>query len=240
MPTSQRGAFNRLAIPYGMAKGAIGYFRFPEQRESWGGPFNGQRHRAKMFEELQAAFHARTIVETGTYRGWTTDLFANDPGTHVYTVESDPWSYGYCRVRFLRQTNVTPIWGDSRVALKKLSRIALSTPILFYLDAHWDADLPLAGELEIIFGNWPGAIVMIDDFKVERDDDYAFDDYGCGNALCIDYLRPLLRKYDPLLYFPSATAAEETGARRGSVVLIGRAAKHQPVFSTLRQYLPAQ
>ena len=223
-----------------MAKGAIGYFRFPDHRESWGGPFNGQLYRAKMFEELQAAFRFRTIIETGTYLGTTTDLFASVPRVHVHTVEANPWSYGYCRVRFLRQPNITLIWGDSRAALEKLSRRALSAPVFLYLDAHWNADLPLEGELEIIFRNWPDAVVMIDDFKVEGDDDYAFDDYGRGNALCIDYLRRVIIKYDPLLYFPLATAAEETGARRGSIVLIGRAAKRQPVLSTMRIYQSAR
>src|ERR1700730_4412825 len=202
MPISRNDVFSRVAIPYEMAKGVIGYFRFPNQRESWGGPFNGQRHRAKMFQELQTAFDFRTIVETGTFRGTTADLFASLPEAHVYTVESSPWSYGYCRVRFLRHSNITLMWGDSRVALQKLSRRALPTPIFLYLDAHWNVDLPLAGELEIIFANWSEAIVMIDDFQVEGDDDYAFDNYGCGKALCVEYLGPLLSKFDPLLYFP--------------------------------------
>jgi hypothetical protein len=238
MTTIPRAFQDRLAIPFAAVKGFAGYFRFPNQRDSWGGPFNGQRHRTKMFHELQQKFNFRTIVETGTFRGTTTELFASVPGAQVYTVEAHPWGYGYCRARFFRHSNVTVMLGDSRVALRALSLCVLSAPIFFYLDAHWNDDLPLADELEIIFGNWDDAIVMIDDFKVEGDHNYAFDDYGGGKALCIDYIRPVIREYNPLLYFPAVRAEEETGSRRGSIVMLGCGVKPPPQFATMCRCTP--
>ena len=82
--------------------------------------------------------------------------------------------------------------------------------------------IPLAAELKFIFATWSDAIVMIDDFKVEGDDEYAFDDYGSQKTLHINYVRPLISEYAPRYYFPSAKAAEESGARRGSIVILGQ------------------
>jgi hypothetical protein len=45
-------------------------------------------------------------------------------------------------------------------------RWARNHSLFVYLDAHWNDDLPLAEELEIVFGACPNAIVMIDDFNV--------------------------------------------------------------------------
>jgi hypothetical protein len=39
-------------------------------------PFNGQRHRQQLFLELLSVLDLRAIVETGTFRGNTTDFLA--------------------------------------------------------------------------------------------------------------------------------------------------------------------
>jgi hypothetical protein len=43
------------------------------------------------------------------------------------------------------------------------------SPLFFYLDAHWNEDLPLAEEIDLIFSRSPCAVVMIDDFEVPGD-----------------------------------------------------------------------
>ena len=221
-----------------LAKGMIGYFRFPDQKLSWGGPFNGQQHRLRMFSELQKCFGFKTIVETGTFRGTTTEFFSTVPQAHTYTVEANPWSYGYCWARLRRNSKVSLMWGDSREQINRLAeKRDLPGPIFFYLDAHWEDDLPLRAELESILSNWSNAVVMVDDFEVEGDPEYGFDDYGNTKRLSIRYIKDILEKHSPALYFPSAEAQIETGARRGSVVLISRRLSDRTEsFSTLRLY----
>src|SRR5262245_57492187 len=200
-----------LAIGYKMIKGAVGYIRFPEQKSSWGGPFNGQRHRLTIFHELSEIYRFKTIVETGTYRGTTTQFFASLRHARVYTIEADAWNYGYCRARFSLNRHVNLLWGDSRASLHRLAQSGyLASPPFFYLDAHWTDDLPLAEELEIIFTNWPDAAVMIDDFKVEGDARYEFDDYGDGQRLCIEYILTIINKFKTAVYFPSMEGENET------------------------------
>lgn len=90
--------------------------------------------------------------------------------------------------------------------------------VFFYLDAHWKDDLPLREELEIIFSHWARPIVMIDDFQVP-DSDYSFDDYGPGKTLNLDYLGPVISAHNIAVFFPAVAASEETGVKRGCVVL---------------------
>jgi hypothetical protein len=93
------------------------------------------------------------------------------------------------------------------------------TPFI-YLDAHWEEDLPLREELEIIREAWDRAIVMIDDFAVPGDPGYGYDDYGSGKALEQDYLPPMPGWS---LCYPAVPSAEETGERRGCSVLLSPA-----------------
>jgi hypothetical protein len=234
----EASVFNKLAVVLQVVKGMIGYFRFPDQKTSWGGPFNGQQHRRKIFGELQSFFGFKTIVETGTYRGTTTECFSSMPQVHVYTVESHPWSYGYCWLRFFSRRNVTVLWGDSREQIRRLMKSGdLARPIFFYLDAHWEDDLPLRAELEMILSTWSDAIVMIDDFQVNGDAGYGFDDYGDKKQLNTSYVKNIIDKFNPSLFFPSISGQMESGARRGSIVLLGRQVPQRATsFSTLRRH----
>jgi hypothetical protein len=87
-----------------------------------------------------------------------------------------------------------------------------------YLDAHWNADLPLADELDVVFNYWPAAVIMIDDFQVPDDVGYSYDDYGQGKALTAAYIAPAVTNHFLQTLYPAAGSTEESGARRGSVV----------------------
>jgi hypothetical protein len=62
---------------------------------------------------------------------------------------------------------------------------------------------------------------MIDDFCVP-DSEYGFDDYGPGKRLELDYIQAILARHGTSAFFPKATASEETGSRRGCIVLCGQ------------------
>lgn len=190
---------------------------------AWGGPFNGQTHRRAIFDALVVGRKPAAILETGTFRGTTTEYFAAK-GLPVRTVEGNPRFYGFAKSRLRRFRNVVVALGDSR----RLLRHWLAGPdapfkdqtVFAYLDAHWNADLPLAEELDIIFRNCPQAIVMIDDFAVEDDRDYGFDSYGPNSALVRSYIEPAMSEFRLALFYPSKPGAEETGRRRGCAVLV--------------------
>jgi len=213
------------------AIGTIEYFSRPSKRVAWG-PFNGQPMRSALFRDIIANTQPRAIVETGTYLGFTTERLA-ETGLPVYTIEANSHFFGFARARFWRRHNVILVRGDSREILGGLLdgrlRALCSSPIFFYLDAHWNEDLPLAEELEIVFRRCPAAVVMIDDFQVPFDPGYGYDDYGPQKALTFYYILPVIRNHKLHSFYPSTLSADEGGTRRGCIVL----AKDSALISTL-------
>lgn len=218
--------------------GMFQYYRSPRKRDGWGGPLNNQQLRQAIFKELLEHFQFSAIVETGTYRGTTTDFFHKVSALPVYTVEIQPRFYGFSAMRFWHDRDVVVRLNDSRAFLGELAAEPTfrGQQLFFYLDAHWESDLPLAEEIDIIFRHWPDAVIMIDDFQVPFDDGYQYDDYGEDASLTPAYLD---RKLDLPVerFFPSASSEAETGAKRGSIVLSYSAATTDRLktLTTLRQ-----
>jgi hypothetical protein len=234
--------------------GMIDYIRSPDRGAGWG-PFNGQTARQALFVDIIANTRPRAIVETGTFLGTTTELMSQT-GLPVFTIELHPRNYGFARARFLRRRNVKLLHGDSRTGLRRLfDRLLQPLPgltVFFYLDAHWNDDLPLAEEIDIIFTRCPMAVVMIDDFEVPSDAGYGYDDYGPGKALVSGYIRPAVSAHQLRAFYPSTPsvadypstpmAAEGLAApgrmRRGCVVL-AKDACHGPVLASISLLRPA-
>jgi hypothetical protein len=201
-------------------------------------PFNGQAKRREIFLELVSALEFRAIVETGTYRGSTTDFLATASHVSVHTAEAASRYYHYARLRFRRRPDIRVFAGDSRRLLHNLATDAAfpKSGVFFYLDAHWYQDLPLREELEIITSIWENSVVMIDDFAVPGDEGYGYDDYGPGKRLDLEYLGPVERQ-GWSIFFPAASSAMETGWKRGCVVLSQRgAAERLRTARLLRPY----
>jgi hypothetical protein len=220
--------------------GIIDYYRFPESRSSWGGPFNGQQQRQLMVKALLGKLRPAAIIETGTYHGTTTAFVANLVDVPVYTVECSVRYYWFCRLA-LRKFNNVHLWqGDSRSFIKRLAaqETIREKRVFFYLDAHWGDDLPLSAELEVIFKHWREGIVLIDDFRVPYDVGFGYDDYGAGKALEIDYISLVADRFDLSAFFPSTSSSEETGARRGSVTIVASSELKEVLrnVSELREY----
>lgn len=181
----------------------------------WGSAFNGQEGRQQIVRDLFGLGFDQ-VVETGTWRGTSTEFFADLTSIPIETVEAVPRTYEYARRRLARRPYVHTHLGDSRDFLRGLSSTA-DRRTFFYLDAHWYEDLPLAEELEIIFRTWPTCVILIDDFEVPDQPRYRFDDYGPGKKLCAEYVGPLPDGWR--MYYPTLPAPEETGARRGCGVI---------------------
>ena len=180
----------------------------------WGEPFNGQIRRTRTVAELIGRFEPDTLIETGTYFGFTSRYLASY-GLPVYTVELDPGIRLFAKRTLRGRPNVTLVHGDSATALGWIASASGIRRPLLYLDAHSPRGLPLEAELNTVLDRWPDFVLLIDDFKVPGDPDYLFWTFEC-EALAIETLR---LADDVLAAFPAAPASSETGARRGTVYL---------------------
>ena len=196
----------------------------PSLPGSWGGPLNGQQRRRDIVRDLARTMSFERAIETGTYRGTSTEFLSAVFGTDVETVEANPRFFAYSSRRLALLPDVHVVLGDSRAFLQRLAASpgATKESVFIYLDAHWEGDLPLAQELQIIARSWTHAVVMIDDFQVPGDDGYGFDDYGSGRKLTESYL-PAGDLDGWQVFYPRAHSSEETGARRGCCVLVSPA-----------------
>lgn len=200
---------------------AYGDWLNPGNHQSFGGPMNGQPGRRSLTRELARAADLEAVIETGTFRGTTTQFLWHVIGAPVWTVEANPRYAAFAQRRFADIPAVHVHRGDSRTFLRQCALDSRVTKegVFFYLDAHWGAGLPLRSELATILTKWNEPIVMIDDFEVPGDAGYGFDDYGPGRRLCLDYLPDReMTGFVPL--FPTLSSANEQGLKRGCVVIV--------------------
>src|SRR5947209_5803157 len=88
----------RRLIPH-QCKARLDYHRFPTLLNGWGGPLNGQCGRQQLVIDLMQAIRFTHIIETGTYRGTTTEYLARVSGLPTYSVELTKYNYHYARYR---------------------------------------------------------------------------------------------------------------------------------------------
>jgi hypothetical protein len=204
--------------------GRLDYVLKRKPEDPFGGPLNAQNLRQRIYSDIMDRGNFEAIVETGTFRGTTTEFFAR-AGLPVYSVEIDLREHGFAsqRLSHLRD-RVHLFHGNSPEFLQTLAGDSAfpKSNVFFYLDAHvQNAQIyhkaPLVEELEIIFANWDGAVVMVDDFQVPETT-YSFDDWGQGKNLdmaCLEALKHLELSF----FFPAFGPEYETGAKRGCVVI---------------------
>lgn len=190
----------------------------PELQMGWGGPLNGQEFRRKIFLELFSKLPIEALVETGTFRGISTEWFAEHFDKPILSCEIDKRYYLQAIDRLEKFENVEVTLADSTEFIRQLkSRYDSDAVLLFYLDAHWLERLPLAQEVAIVQRQFPKSIVMIDDFELPLDPGYAFDNYGIGKRVSLSLLSDFREKAS--FFFPSMPSSEETGAKRGTCAL---------------------
>ncbi len=200
---------------------AVEYFtKNPMWIESDTTGFNGQRIRKIIFQQIMENVHFDTIIETGTWMGDTGGYMAKTSSLPVYTCELNRHILLLAKLRLKGIQNITFSLNDSRVFLRAMAESDVSKKrTFFYLDAHWNADLPLKEELDIICSHWHEFVIMIDDFQVPDDSGYGYDNYGKEKELSLRCFSKTLKKLELLPFFPAKSSHEETGAKRGCVIL---------------------
>jgi hypothetical protein len=178
-------------------------------------------NRKRIFCDLVGACAFGAIVETGTFKGDSAAYMAQTANLPVYTSEVNARFSLLARVRLRSVPRVNFFLGDSRKFLLRLPAVLKdrSKRLFFYLDAHWYADLPLKGELDIIAKDWEQFVIMIDDFQVPGDEGYGYDSYDEGQTLTFERFADVFRQHRLVPFFPNLPSREETGVKRGCVVL---------------------
>jgi hypothetical protein len=180
------------------------------------------------------------VVETGTFRGITAEWLAENYSGPVLTCEKEKLYYLQAKARLGRLPNISLYLQDSRRFLREIvPTFPDRASLMFYLDAHWELDLPLKEELQIIFASHLDAVVLIDDFKVPDDSGYSFDNYGPGKSLELELLDGVIPS-GSRIFFPSLRSGEETGAARGCCVIATDAATRVAESKFLRGYFLEQ
>ncbi len=203
--------------------------------------FNGQNGRKGIFFELMQSLPFRVIVETGTWIGSTTGFMAHRTGLPVYSAEIQARFHKIAKMHLSDMENVALYNHDSREFLRRVLQrdVIGAKAVFFYLDAHSYDDSPLLGEIELISGSVKEFAIMVDDFRVPGDEGYGYDHYASGLSLTLDHIGAFLEKQDLQVFFPSQPSADETGRKRGSVVIARRDSFGEKLRSLkgLRRYL---
>jgi hypothetical protein len=207
-------------IGNGKVKGILDYiFMFKKFSKYLGNTaFNGQELRQKIYYDILKFCDIKLIIETGSFRGATTEFFIKSSPVNIYSCEISSRYFIFTRLRFLGQKRLKLYNSNSVEFLEAVSNNPDATRHItfFYLDAHWEDNLPLFEELKMILKKWDKAVIMIDDFKVDGDSGYGFDNYGINKVLELKYIAPLLSQFN--VFFP-ISSTKETGNKRGSVIL---------------------
>lgn len=184
----------------------------------WGGPMNGQPVRQALVRRFVAAMGPAAIVETGTYRGDTTLFLADIADCETHSCEVDARFHSFAERRLGHRDDIHLALAASHHFLRSFADTQ-PTDVLFYLDAHWEGDLPLHEELDIISSRFTRSVVLIDDFLVPGDSGYRFEDRGPGRCLSETTVPADLRDRWRW-HYPAAPSHTEGGKRQGCALLV--------------------
>lgn len=150
------------------------------------------------FGLLREEYHIEAAVETGTWKGDTTSLFAL-LFNQVHTIEILDSHYELSVKNLAQFPNVHCHFGSSPETLSKILPSLSSIPTLFYLDAHWNPYWPLLDELEEISKTHKdNCVIVINDIKVPNRPQTPYDtyeDHDCSYEYVKEKLDKIFTEY---------------------------------------------
>lgn len=127
-----------------------------------------------------------TIIETGTYKGWSTNILAQEV-KQVITIEINKDFLEEAKINNINNKNILFYNGSSDKILEEILPNLKKKKILFFLDAHWHEYWPILDELTIIEKSGIKPVIIIHDFFVPDESGnakFGFDRYKEQN---LDY-----------------------------------------------------
>ncbi len=147
----------------------------------------------EMFKFIGNKIKITSIMETGTFLGFTTEFLANNfPKIPIYTCEIIEPIYLKAKKSLKKYENIKIFRANSIELLKNLNREELGSRPLFYLDAHGEGECPLEKEIAFISKNFKFAIIIIDDFRTGNIL-FQYDQYE-GKDVSLERVIPNLNK----------------------------------------------
>lgn len=131
-------------------------------------------HKIKQLtiEDLGKKYGCKILVETGTFRG---DMMEAQKKNFdkLYSIELSTEFWEKAKQRFKNDSHINLLQGDSGEVLPKLAP-TLDQPTLFWLDGHYcggktalsEVECPIYNEIDAIFKNNKGHIMLIDDARL--------------------------------------------------------------------------
>lgn len=145
------------------------------------------------FGYLQQEYNLKVAVETGTWKGESTALFAL-LFSEVHTIEVLDSHYKIATENLAQFSNTHCHFGSSPETLNRILPALAGQPALFYLDAHWNEYWPLLDELDAISKTHKdNCVVVIDDIKVPGRPEIPYDSYGKSEC-SYEYVQEQLSK----------------------------------------------
>lgn len=186
--------------------------------------FEGDEYLAADIANICKVKEVDLIIETGTYRGFTTQRLAELAET--YTVELNEEFFKESKKNIGDNPKITQFLGNTVDFLKEQLPKLKDKKLLFFLDAHfYNQPCPLLHELAVIAENKIKPIIAIHDFLNPSHLDYGYDIYN-GQPFTWEWIKPSIEKiYGENYSFHYNDKA--TGAKRG-VIFIQPSAKHTP------------
>lgn len=149
----------------------------------------------KEIAKLIKEYKIDTIVETGTYRGWSAKKLA-EFGLPVFTIEINKENYDIADNYLKDSKNVYRFFGSSPDVLDEILEERDLKNVLFFLDAHWGDYWPIHDEILTMKKYGLKPVVVIHDFYVPDADGkakFGFDKYK-GQALDYQFVKPSIDK----------------------------------------------
>ncbi len=129
--------------------------------------------KQRVLKEYAQSYDLRILVETGTCYGDMVEAM-KDAFETIYSIELSHMLFSKARLRFQKNSNIHLLEGDSAKVLGEVVK-GIDAPALFWLDAHYSADVttkgenetPIYDELNSIFRFSPdrGHVIIIDDAR---------------------------------------------------------------------------
>lgn len=144
-------------------------------------------------EKLVKQFKIDTIVETGTYHGWSAKKLA-EFNVPVYTIEIDNQNFNIAKDYLKDITNAVCFLGSSPDIMDEILDGRDLKNVLFFLDAHWGDYWPIHDEILVMKKYGLRPIILIHDFYVPDENGnpkFGFDKYK-GQALDFQFVKPSL------------------------------------------------
>ncbi len=172
-------------------------------------------------DKLIKKFGVKTLVETGTYRGHTTQEFSKMVPT-VFTIELNEKYYAEAVRGFAKFRNIISIRGSSHLEMKKIIEGFYGKfvqPALFYLDAHWYKYNPLLDELKVIANyGLKNCLIAIHDFKVPGKN-FGFDKFSDGTEYTFEFIKKSVENIYGIGGYEYHYNEKANGANRGIIFI---------------------